>query len=81
MKIEILGTGCAKCRRLAETARAAADKLGLQYELVKITDLRAIASYGVMLTPALAINGQVKLTGKVPSETELTTLLMSELAR
>ncbi len=75
MKIEILGTGCKKCETLAANAKAAADKLGLAYELVKVTDLSKIAQFGVLVTPALAIDGKVKFAGKVPSEAELTTLL------
>jgi small redox-active disulfide protein 2 len=70
MKIEVLGTGCAKCNMLEAVARTAADKLGLEYELVHVKDLGKIAAYGVMMTPALVIDGQVKLTGKVPSEAE-----------
>jgi small redox-active disulfide protein 2 len=63
--IQILGTGCPKCQQLAEHARIAAEELGLDYELRKITDLRAIAGFGVMMTPALAVDGQVKSAGKV----------------
>ena len=80
MKIEILGTGCPKCNLLEATAKKAADKLGIQYEMVHVKDISKIASYGVMMTPALAIDGQVKVVGKVPSEGEITTLLTSELA-
>jgi small redox-active disulfide protein 2 len=75
MKIEILGTGCKKCETLAANAKAAADKLGLNYELVKITEIAKFAQYGVMMTPALAIDGQVKVIGKVPNEAELTSIL------
>jgi len=75
MKIEILGTGCKKCETLAANAKAAADKLGLAYELVEVTDLSKIAQFGVLVTPALAIDGEVKFAGKVPSEAELTSLL------
>jgi small redox-active disulfide protein 2 len=77
MKIEVLGTGCAKCNMLEAVARTAADKLGLEYELVHVKDLGKIAAYGVMMTPALVIDGQVKMTGKVPSEAELAKLLSS----
>jgi small redox-active disulfide protein 2 len=80
MKIEILGTGCAKCNLLEATARKAADRLGIQYELVHVRELGKIAGYGVMATPALAIDGQVKVVGKVPSEAEITTLLANALA-
>jgi small redox-active disulfide protein 2 len=81
MKIEILGTGCPKCNVLEASAKAAADKLGIQYELVHVKDLVKIASYGVMMTPALAIDGKVKLTGKVASEAEITTLLTDALTQ
>ncbi len=77
MKIEILGPGCSKCDLLEATTKKAADKLGLQYELVHVKDISKIASYGVMMTPALAIDGKVKVVGKVPSEAEITTLLTS----
>ena len=75
MKIEVLGTGCARCESLAANVKAAADKLGLDYELVKVSDLNEMTSRGVIMPPAVAINGQIKLTGKVASEAELTTLL------
>ncbi|MFH0981990.1 MAG: thioredoxin family protein [Planctomycetota bacterium] len=81
MKIEILGTGCAKCNRLEATAKKAADRLGIQYELVHVKDLSKMAAYGVMMTPALVIDGKVKVVGKVPSEAELTTILTTELAK
>ncbi|MGE4545774.1 MAG: thioredoxin family protein [Pedobacter sp.] len=75
MKIQILGTGCAKCQKLAKHAEAAAQELQLDYELSKITDIKQIAGFGVMMTPALAIDGQVKLSGKVPSVDELKRIL------
>jgi small redox-active disulfide protein 2 len=81
MRIEILGTGCAKCNLLEATAKKAADKLGIQYEMVHVKEISKIAAYGVMMTPALAIDGKVKLVGKVPSEAEITTLLTSALAQ
>ncbi len=77
MKIEILGPGCPKCNLLEATTKKAADKLGMQYELVHVKDISKIASYGVMMTPALAIDGKVKVVGKVTSEAEITTLLTS----
>ena len=73
--IQILGTGCAKCDRLADTADAAARELGLDYRLEKITDMMRFADFGVMLTPALAVDGEVKVSGKVPSREELKQLL------
>ncbi len=77
MKIEILGTGCTKCNQLEANAKAAADRLGLPYELVHVKDLMRIASYGVLMTPALAIDGKVKIVGKVASEAEIASLLAS----
>jgi small redox-active disulfide protein 2 len=64
-KIQILGTGCPKCKQLAENAEAAATALGLEYELVKITEINEIMTFGVMMTPALAVDGVVKSVGKV----------------
>lgn len=74
-KIEILGTGCPKCRKLEAEAKEAADALGLEYEIVKVTDIQKIISYGVMMTPALVVDGKVKITGKVPSVDELKELI------
>ncbi|WP_225071116.1 thioredoxin family protein [Desulfuromonas sp. CSMB_57] len=70
-KLQILGTGCPKCKKLAENTRQAADELGIEYELIKVTDINEIAGFGVMLTPALAVDGDVKLVGKVPDPEEL----------
>lgn len=77
MKIQILGTGCPKCKKLAETAEAAAKELGITYELEKVTDITKIMQFGVMLTPALAVDGKVKSVGKVPSINEIKKLLVS----
>jgi small redox-active disulfide protein 2 len=74
-KIEILGTGCAKCLRLAEATENAAKELGIPFELVKVTELQQIMSYGVMVTPALVVDGVVKTAGKVPSVQEIRSLL------
>lgn len=74
-KIEILGPGCAKCQQLLEeTERAVAD-LGIECELTKVTDIMKITEYGVMMTPALVVDGQVKVYGKVPSQEELKGML------
>ena len=75
MKIEVLGTGCAKCNQLEQTTRAAADKLGRPYELVHVKEIREFARYGVMFTPALVIDGKVVVSGKVPTEAEVAKLL------
>ncbi len=74
-KIQILGTGCPKCKKLAENTETAAKDLGIQYEIEKITDINEIMKFGVMVTPALAVNGQVKVAGKVPSVEEVKNLL------
>lgn len=66
-RIQILGTGCAKCSKLVETAETAAKALGLEYQIEKVTDLNAIMGFGVMMTPALVVDGVVKVSGKVPS--------------
>lgn len=73
-KIQILGTGCPKCKKLAEAADQAAKQAGIKYELVKVTDITEIMTFGVMMTPALAIDGDVKLVGKVPAVEELVSL-------
>ncbi len=75
MKIQILGTGCQKCDKLAENAKQAANELGLDFELEKITDLNRIMEFGVMLTPALAVDGNVKFSGKAPAVEELKKYL------
>ncbi len=75
MKIEILGTGCAKCNLLEQTARSAADKLGVQYELEHVKDIREFAKRGVMFAPALVVDGRVVVAGRVPTETEVMRLL------
>ena len=65
MKIQVLGTGCPKCHKLAENADAAAKKLGVDCELVKITDINEVMALGVMLTPALTVDSDVRTSGKV----------------
>jgi len=74
-KLQILGTGCAKCEMLAKHAEEAAQALGLAYELTKVTDLAEIVSFGVMTTPALVVDGKVKVTGKVVSAEAIKTML------
>lgn len=73
--IQILGTGCAKCNKLAEATETAADELGLDYKMEKITDMMRFADFGVMVTPAMAIDGEVKVAGKVPPVDELKELI------
>jgi small redox-active disulfide protein 2 len=73
--IQILGTGCPKCKKLAENAEAAAKALGLEYSIEKVTDINAIMKFGVMLTPALAVDGIVKVVGKVPDVEAIQAML------
>ena len=75
MKLQILGTGCAKCNALTMATEKAAQSLGLEYELEKVTDLKQIMSFGVMMTPALIVDGKVKVSGKVPSVDDIKKLL------
>ena len=75
MKIEILGTGCPKCKKLAENARQAATDLGIECEIDKITDIQKIIERGVMMTPALVIDGEVKSAGKALGPDEIAELL------
>ena len=77
MKIQILGTGCAKCNRLIAATQATADRLGLSYEIEKITDFLRFADFGVMFPPALVVDGKLKVAGRVPSDAELETFLQS----
>ena len=74
-KIQILGTGCAKCEKLAENVKQAADNPGLDYEMEKVTDLNQIMGFGVMTTPALAVDGMVLVAGKVPAPADLEKLI------
>ncbi len=74
-RIQILGTGCPKCKKLAENAEAAAEALGVEYTLEKVTDINEIMKFGVMMTPALAVDGVVKVVGKVPAPEAIQALL------
>jgi len=74
-KIQILGTGCPKCKKLAENAQIAAQALGIEYSLEKVTEINEIMKFSVMMTPALAIDGQVKSVGKVISPDEIKKML------
>lgn len=74
-KIQVLGTGCAKCLKLAQNADEAAKALGIEYEIAKVTDIREIMSFGVMTTPALVVDGQIKMAGTASSAEEIKKLL------
>lgn len=74
-RIEILGPGCPRCEQLAATTRLAADQLGIEYELSKVTDVTAFPAYGLMMTPGLVMDGELKAQGKVPSVDEIKDML------
>ena len=74
-KLQILGTGCSKCKRLTEQVEQAAQQLGIEHQIEKVTDIEQIISFGVMMTPALAVDGQVKVAGNIPSIEELKRLI------
>jgi len=74
-KLQVLGTGCPKCMKLAQNTEAAAKELGLEFELEKVTAISKIMEFGVMVTPALVVGGEVKVAGKVPSVEELKGML------
>ncbi|OPZ61000.1 MAG: hypothetical protein BWY87_00117 [Deltaproteobacteria bacterium ADurb.Bin510] len=76
MKIQILGTGCPKCRTLTANAESAVKELGLTAEIEKVSDIKEIVSFGVMTTPALAVDGVVKSAGKLLSPDEIKKLLV-----
>jgi len=75
MKIEILGMGCQKCKTLDQAAKDAAKELGIEAEFVKVEDIKEIMKYGVMVTPALVVDGEVKSFGKVLNKEEIKNLL------
>jgi small redox-active disulfide protein 2 len=71
MKVEILGVGCAKCNKLYDMVQDIAKKQGLDAEVVKVEDIKVFARYGVFMTPALVVNGEVKVAGKLPKESDI----------
>ena len=73
--LQILGTGCPKCTKLAENAEAAAKAMDIPYTIEKVTDITQIVTFGVMMTPALVVDGQVKVVGKVPGVDEIKAML------
>jgi small redox-active disulfide protein 2 len=75
VKIQILGTGCPKCRKLEENVRAAAEQLGVDFEIEKVSDINDIMEFGVMVTPGLVVDGEVKSVGKVLSIEAVRDLL------
>jgi len=77
MKIQILGTGCPKCKKTAENAKQAVNLLGGGIEIIKVENINDIMKYDVMITPALAIDGEVKIAGKVPSPAQIAEFIES----
>jgi len=73
--LQILGTGCPKCKKLAELTEQAAKELSLEYTLEKVTDINKIMDFGVMITPALAVDGVVKVAGKIPAVEDIKKLI------
>ena len=78
MKIEILGTGCPKCKATEKNVRKAVEELKIQAEIVKIEDIQEVINRGVMMTPAVFIDGQAKIVGHVPSPDEIKKLLLKK---
>ena len=74
-KLQILGTGCPKCKKLTELTESVAKDAGIEYELEKVTDINDIMEIGVMTTPALLVDGDVKVAGKLPTASELKAML------
>lgn len=74
-KIQIFGTGCPTCQKLTELTKQAADDLGLEYEIEKVTDITKIIEMGVVKTPGIAVDGVIKVSGKLPSIEEIKELL------
>jgi small redox-active disulfide protein 2 len=75
MKIEILGSGCPKCTRLYENVQEALRAIGKDAEIVKVTDIKKITEYGIMMTPGLAVDGEVKSVGKLLSSEEIKSII------
>ena len=75
MKVQVLGPGCPKCNKTAENVKAAVQDLGLDAEVEKVDKIAEIMKFGIMITPAVAVDGDVKISGRVPSVEEIKTLL------
>ncbi|MBE0477497.1 TM0996/MTH895 family glutaredoxin-like protein [Candidatus Aerophobetes bacterium] len=78
MKVQVLGIGCAKCRKLEANAREAIEELGIEAEIEKVQDVREISKFGVMMTPALAIDGKIKCSGEIASPDKIKKWLKEE---
>ena len=80
LTIKVLGSGCANCKRLEQLTRKVVDDLGLEAQVIKVTDPSQYADYGVMSTPGLVVNGETVSSGRIPSIAEITTFVTSALA-
>jgi small redox-active disulfide protein 2 len=80
MKIQILGTGCPKCKQLTEHAQRAVDELGLECEIEKVTQMDEILSFGILMTPGLALDGEVLASGKLLSVEKIKEILNAKVA-
>ena len=78
MKIEILGTGCPKCKKTKELTKEVINELGVSAEIIEVTDINKIIDYGVMVTPALVIDGDVMVAGKIPEKEEVKKWIEKE---
>jgi small redox-active disulfide protein 2 len=74
-RVQILGTGCPKCKKLAELTEQAAQAMGLEYQIEKVTDIKQIMKFGIMMTPGLVVDGEVKVSGKVPTVDDIKKML------
>ncbi|MDK2985279.1 MAG: hypothetical protein PWQ96_921 [Clostridia bacterium] len=81
MEIKILGTGCAKCKKLEELVREVTQEIGTDAKIEKVTDIKEIAKAGVMMTPGLMIDGVVKLSGKLPSKAEVNKIITTAMVK
>jgi small redox-active disulfide protein 2 len=79
LTIKVLGSGCANCKRVEQIARKVVTTLGLDAEIIKVTDYNDIASYNILSTPGLVINEKVVASGRIPSEAEITTFVTNAL--
>ena len=73
--LQILGTGCPKCKKLTALTENAVQELGLEYELIKVTNINEIMDFGVMSTPALVVDGEVKVSGRIPNIEQIKTMI------
>jgi small redox-active disulfide protein 2 len=79
LTIKVLGSGCANCKKLEATTRQTVSTLGIEAEIIKVTEYPEIMKYNIMSTPGLVINGKVVSTGRIPGEAEITTFLTNAL--